>query len=145
MADELPWPPSFPPEPAPHEAKGCPPDEAQYDAGVLGSYASKCLWRGFVPFFGEFLIHNVDAPPTAKEETDRLTNNMNSILSEYAKEVTGEVKDVWEDVRRMLDKLTFSGAAVTDLLVLPLQSRLAYLFAGILSLFLLSLALLFSF
>ena len=122
--------------------KSCPPDPNEYDFWRPGSYASKMLWRGFVPIFGGILQNGVPSPPTCAEDNQRLNAGMEGALSEFEKQLTASTRDLWVQMNRMLAEVTTIGRAVTDLMVLPLRNRLMYLFAAVTALTLLMLALL---
>ena len=135
------WPHGLGPAPTWAPPKSCPPDPDEYDFWRPGSYASRMLWRGFVPLFGGILQNRVESPPTCAEDNQRLNAGMEGALFEVQKELT---LDLWAQMNRMLAQLTTIGQAVADLTVLPLRNRLMYLFAAVAALTLLLLALLLS-
>ena len=126
-------------------APQCPPNPDDYDPTVMGSYGSKMLWRGFVPIVGGYLQEKqAQAPETCEVENNTLTASMQQAVSGYAFNATDEARHLVTAMDHMVDNVAAVGSSVADLLVLPVQSRLLYLFAGTTALTLLAIALLLS-
>jgi len=135
------WAPSFGPEPPYSPPSACPPNKAEYSFGP-GSYASKMFWRGFIPMAGGILQKNVKKPPTVIDQNNQLRQNMQQTVALWEAKAGDQSISLWTDLNDMLQDVVQIGAAVSSLMVLPLQSRLMYLFAGVVALGLLSVAIL---
>ena len=135
------WSPSLGPEPAYTPPSQCPPNKATYSLEP-GSYASKMFWRGFIPFAGGILQKNVKKPPTVLDQNNRLRRNMQQTVAQWEAKAGDQSISIWGDMNDMLQDVVQIGSAVSTLMVLPLQSRLMYLFAGVVALGLLSVAIL---
>ena len=91
---------------------------------------------------GGILQKNVKKPPTVLDQNNQLRENMQQTVALWEAQAGDQSISIWEDLNVMLQDMVQIGAAVSSLMVLPLQSRLMYLFAGVVALGLLSVAIL---
>ncbi len=127
------WSPSYGPEPPYSPPSMCPPNKAEYQLEP-GSYASKMFWRGFIPMAGGIMQKNVKKPPTVIDENNKLRSNMQQTVAQWEAQAGSQSISIWEDLNDMLEDVVQIAAAMYPLVVLPLHTRLIYLFAGVIAL-----------
>ena len=125
--------------------ESCPPRTTDYSIYKPGSPANKKFIFGSIPFVGPFITEKFKDPTNCAGENQAILMGMQTEVANLGLSANENFLSLWRDLNSMLSELTLASNAVGDLLVIPLQNRLMYLFASAAALALLAIAVVLSF